>query len=134
MKTDDPSYVMKIDTATGKTIWRVERLSDAAKSRRTRTRRRPGRANGRAELVITGGDVVSGHDPVSGKEFWRADVLNPSGRATTGSWRRRRSSGDLIIAPSRNNPMVAIRPGGKGDVATSHVAWTFAQDRTCRRR
>jgi hypothetical protein len=23
--------------------------------------------------------------------------------------------------------MVAIRPGGKGDVAASHVAWTFAQ-------
>ena len=23
--------------------------------------------------------------------------------------------------------MVAIRPGGKGDVAESHVAWTFAQ-------
>ena len=29
MKTDDPSYVLRIDKATGKTIWRVERPTDA---------------------------------------------------------------------------------------------------------
>ena len=33
--------------------------------------------------------------------------------------------GDLIIAPSRNNPLAALRPGGSGDVAGTHVAWTF---------
>jgi outer membrane protein assembly factor BamB len=35
--------------------------------------------------------------------------------------------GDLIIAPTRNNPMVAMRPGGAGDVARTHVVWQFAQ-------
>ena len=29
------------------------------------------------EIVITGGDVVTGHDPATGKELWRADGLNP---------------------------------------------------------
>ena len=29
MKTDDPSYVLRIDKATGKTLWRVERPTDA---------------------------------------------------------------------------------------------------------
>ena len=29
MKTDDPSYVMKIDGASGKTLWKVERPTDA---------------------------------------------------------------------------------------------------------
>ena len=29
MKTDDPSYVLKIDPMTGKTLWRVERHTDA---------------------------------------------------------------------------------------------------------
>jgi outer membrane protein assembly factor BamB len=33
----------------------------------------------------------------------------------------------LVIAPTRNNPLVALRPGGTGDVAGSHVVWTFAQ-------
>jgi hypothetical protein len=29
MKTDDPSYILKIDAMTGKTIWRVERPTEA---------------------------------------------------------------------------------------------------------
>ena len=29
MKTDDPSYVLRIDAQTGKTRWRVERLTKA---------------------------------------------------------------------------------------------------------
>jgi outer membrane protein assembly factor BamB len=128
MKTDDPSYVMKIDAATGKTVWRVERLTPAqSESPDSYTTPAWIEAGGRAELVITGGDVVSGHDPATGKEYWRADVLNPQrGRA----YRIIASPtivGGLIIAPTRNNPMVAMRPGGSGDVASTHVAWTFAQ-------
>ena len=29
MKTDDPSYVMKVDGKTGKTIWKVDRPTHA---------------------------------------------------------------------------------------------------------
>ena len=78
MKTDDPSYLLKIDTMTGKTIWRVERPTDAVfESPDSYTTPAWIEANGRAELIITGGDVVSGHDPATGREYWRADVLNP---------------------------------------------------------
>ena len=128
MRTDDPSYVLKVDRMTGKTIWRVERLTNAIReSPDSYTTPAWIEANGRAELIITGGDVVSGHDPSTGKEYWRADVLNPQ----RGSAYRIIASptivGDLIIAPTRNNPLVAMRPGGSGDVAATHVAWTFAQ-------
>jgi outer membrane protein assembly factor BamB len=84
-------------------------------------------ANGRAELIITGGDVVSAHDPATGKEYWRADVLNPS---RNGAYRIVASPTiveGLIIAPTRNSPMVAMRPGGNGDVAATHVVWSFTQ-------
>ena len=128
MKTDDPSYVLKIDRLTGKTLWRVERPTPAVReSPDAYTTPAWIEANGRAELIITGGDVVSSHDPATGKEYWRADVLNP----TRGSAYRIVASptvvDGLIIAPSRNNPLVALRPGGSGDVAATHVAWTFAQ-------
>jgi outer membrane protein assembly factor BamB len=128
MKTDDPSYVLKIDRMTGKTIWRVERPSPAVReSPDAYTTPAWIEANGRAELIITGGDVVSGHDPATGKEFWRADVLNPS-RGTSHRIVASPTVVDgLIIAPSRNDPLVAMRPGGNGDVAATHVAWTFAQ-------
>jgi outer membrane protein assembly factor BamB len=128
MKTDDPSYVMKVDRATGKTLWRVERPTPAVReSPDSYTTPAWIEANGRAELIITGGDVVSAHDPATGKEYWRADVLNPD---RNGAYRIVASPtivDGLIIAPTRNNPMVAMRPGGNGDVAATHVVWSFAQ-------
>ena len=32
------------------------------------------------EIVITGGDAVTGHDPATGKELWRVRGLNPDRR------------------------------------------------------
>ena len=53
MKTDDPSYVMKIDGKTGKTIWRVERLTEAvSESPDSYTTPAWIEAGGRSELVI----------------------------------------------------------------------------------
>ena len=128
MKTDDPSYVMKIDAMTGKTLWKVERPTIARnESPDSYTTPLWVPVAGGAELVITGGDAVTGHDPATGKELWRADVLNPS---NNGNYRIVASPtlvDGLIIAPSRVNPLVAIRPGGRGDVAASHVVWQFAQ-------
>jgi outer membrane protein assembly factor BamB len=128
MKTDDPSYVLKIDTMTGKTIWRVERLTDAVhESPDSYSTPTWIEANGRAELIITGGDVVSGHDPETGREYWRADVLNPNRGTAYRIVSSPLIAGGLIIAPTRNNPMVAVRPGGGGDVAKTHIVWSFEQ-------
>src|SRR5688572_8218293 len=78
MKTDDPSYVLRIDNATGRTLWRVERptraISESPDSYTTPALLQYGAST---EIVISGGDVVTGHDPASGKELWRADGLNP---------------------------------------------------------
>jgi outer membrane protein assembly factor BamB len=128
MKTDDPSYVLKIDSMTGKTIWRVERHTDAVfESPDSYTTPAWIESDGRAELIITGGDVVSGHDPQTGREYWRADVLNPSRNSSYRIVASPFVVGGLVIAPTRNNPLVAVRPGGTGDVARSHIAWSFAQ-------
>ena len=91
LHTDDPSYVLRIDTLTGKTVWRTERPTDALhESPDSYTTPALLQHDGKTEIVITGGDVVTGHDPVTGKELWRADVLNPEQRAAaTGSSRRR---------------------------------------------
>ena len=123
MKTDDPSYVLKIDAASGKTLWKVERPTIARQeSPDSYTTPAVIRAGGRTEIIITGGDAVTAHDPATGKEYWRADILNPQNQ---GNYRIVASPlivGDMIIAPSRVNPMAALRPGGSGTVA---AAWTF---------
>ena len=128
MKTDDPSYLLKIDKMTGKTLWRVERLTEAQnESPDSYTTPTWVEVNGRSELIITGGDVVSGHDPATGREYWRADVLNPRRDRAYRLVASPTIVGDLIIAPARTNPLLAIRPGGNGDVAKSHVVWEFTQ-------
>ena len=86
------------------------------------------------ELVVTGGDAVTGHDVNTGKELWRANALNPT---NDGAYRIVASPvvhGELIIAPSRERPMLVMRPGGRGDVAGSHIMWQFQKGPTCRRR
>ena len=128
MKTDDPSYLMKLDKKTGKTIWRTERptkaIQESPDAYTTPALLRHGTVT---EIVTTGGDTVTGHDPASGKELWRVEGLNPD----KDPWYRIIASplvaGGLVIAPTRVRPMLAIRPGGRGDVTTTHVAWSFAR-------
>jgi outer membrane protein assembly factor BamB len=125
MRTNDPSYLLRIDKATGKTIWRVERPTQARfESPDAYTTPALLRYGASTEIVITGGDVVTGHDPATGKELWRANGLNPS---NDGSYRLVASPvvyGDVIVAPSRERPIIALRAGGRGDVTRSHVLWS----------
>ena len=126
MKTDDPSYLLRIDGATGKTVWRVERPTKAqAESPDAYTTPALVQRGSQAEIVITGGDVVTGHDPATGKELWRANGLNP----TNDPWYRIVASpvvhGDLVYAPTRVRPLLALRTGGRGDVTQSHRVWSF---------
>jgi outer membrane protein assembly factor BamB len=128
MKTDDPSYLLGIDAATGKTLFRVERPTDAPMESpdayTTPTVLRKGQA---VEIVLTGGDVVTGHDPKTGKEIWRASGLNP-GRE--GNYRIVASPvavGDVVVAPTRVRPMLALRGFGRGDVSRSALLWSFDQ-------
>jgi outer membrane protein assembly factor BamB len=126
MRTDDPSYLLRIDAATGKTIWRVERPTSARfESPDAYTTPALVRSGATVEIVVTGGDVVTGHDPATGKELWRANGLNPH---NDGGYRIVASPvvyGDLIVAPSRERPMLVLKAGGRGDVTKSHLLWSF---------
>jgi outer membrane protein assembly factor BamB len=125
MKTDDPSYVLRINKATGKTVWRVERPTDAIQespdSYTTPALLRHGKAT---EIVITGGDVVTGHDLATGKELWRAKGLNPENAPFYRIVASPIVHDGVIYAPTRVKPLLAFRPGGRGDVTTSHLLWS----------
>ena len=126
MKTDDPSYVMKIDGSSGKTLWKVERpteaLQESPDSYTTPALLQYGQTK---EVVVTGGDVVTGHDLDSGKELWRADGLNPDKARNYRIVASPIVAGGIVVAPSRVRPMLAIKPGGRGNISTTHVAWSF---------
>ncbi len=126
MKTDDPSYLLRIDPATGKTVWKVDRPTHAqSESPDSYTTPALVRQGTTTEIVVTGGDVVTGHDPASGKELWRADGLNPTNDRNYRIIASPLVIGDVIIAPTRQRPMLALKAGGRGDVTTSHKLWEF---------
>ena len=125
MKTDDPSYLLRVDKKTGKTVWRVERPTSAVRespdSYATPGLLRQGKAT---EIVISGGDCVTGHDPATGKELWRANGLNPDNdpfHRTVGS---PVIFDDMIFAPSKVRPLLALRAGGRGDITATHLLWS----------
>ena len=127
MKTDDPSYLLRIDKATGRTIWRVERPTKARnESPDAYTTPALLQYGNSTEIVLTGGDVVTGHEPATGRELWRADGLNPDNDANYRIVASPVTYGDLIIAPTRERPMLVLKAGGRGDVTKSNLLWTFA--------
>jgi len=126
MRTDDPSYLLRIDKKTGKTVWRVERPTNAIReSPDSYTTPALVRQGNTVELVITGGDCVTGHDPATGKELWRANGLNPNNNPNYRIIASPVVYEGVVYAPTREKPLLAIRAGGRGDVTESHKLWAF---------
>ena len=125
MRTDDPSYVLRIDKKTGKTVWRVERPTTAIRESpdayTTPALLRYGKTT---EIVVAGGDCVTGHDPATGKELWRANGLNPDNNPSNRIVASPVVFNDVIYAPTRVRPLLALRAGGRGDITTSHLLWS----------
>ena len=125
METDDPSYVLGIDAATGKTLWHVERPTDAInESPDSYSTPMLATVEGKTQLIVAGGDYLTGHDRETGRELWRAGGLNPQ-KAT--NYRTIASSlvvGDIVFTPSRRKPFIAFRAGGSGDVSKSNRLWS----------
>lgn len=125
MKTDDASYVVRINKTNGKTVWKVERPTNAEReSPDAYTTPALLRAGKTVEIVITGGDVVTGHDHATGKELWRANGLNPDNNPSYRIVASPVVFGDIIYAPTRVKPLLALRAGGRGDISSSHVLWS----------
>ncbi len=126
MKTDDPSYLLRIDRKTGRTIWKVERPTTAIRESpdayTTPALLRYGKA---VEIVISGGDCVTGHDPATGRELWRANGLNPENHPFNRIVASPVVFDDVIYAPTRVKPLLAIKAGGRGDITESHRLWAF---------
>src|SRR5206468_3658760 len=65
-KKDVPneSYLLALDPANGKELWRQLRPSEAvAESREAFTTPVPYEEGGRKQLIVIGGDCLTGHDP-----------------------------------------------------------------------
>jgi outer membrane protein assembly factor BamB len=126
MRTDDPSYIVSFDAKTGKVQWRQERPTDAQReSPDAYTTPVLLKHEGKTQFVISGGDYVTGHDFKTGKEIWRAAGLNPLNRPNYRVVPTPIIVDGLIYAPTRKNPLLALKVGGTGDITESHLVWKY---------
>jgi outer membrane protein assembly factor BamB len=125
MKTDDPSYVFALDNKTGKTVWKVERPTDAKhESPDNYSTPTLVRVDGKLQLVVSGGDYVTGHDLENGREIWRMGGLNPNRERFYRTIASSIVVGDTVYTTStRGKPFLAFRAGGQGDITATHLVW-----------
>ncbi|MHC4174982.1 MAG: outer membrane protein assembly factor BamB family protein [Planctomycetota bacterium] len=119
------SYILAMNPATGKDLWRQIRPSKAvAESREAFTTPIPYSFNGKKQLLVVGGDALTGHDLKTGKELWRWGTWNPR---RIRHWRLVPSPvvGEdiILVCAPKNDPIYAIRPRGTGVYDDSAIAW-----------
>ncbi len=124
---DMRSYILALDPATGKDLWKAIRPSDA-QMETLESFASPvcGEVNGKRQLFIIGGDCITGHDAATGAELWRWGNWNPD------------QNKNLRLVPSvvigdgialacapKKRPVFGVKLGlsGKQDDAAA-LAWT----------
>ena len=112
---DTDSYLLNLDSASGKTKWRVDR-GGTFNSYSTPLVVPSG---GTHELIVNSSEGLSGHNATTGELLWHIQETNrfPIPMAVF-------HDGTIYTSRGyRSGPYMAIRPGGKGDVSKSHVTW-----------
>jgi outer membrane protein assembly factor BamB len=126
------SCLLAIDPRTGEDVWRTVRPHSDAGDESGESYATPlgFEGAGRAEVVLIGGDAVTGHDWQSGRELWRWAGYNP---------RKRRNyrvvptplamGGTLLVCAPQGGPVFALRGGAEGVAGDEQVLWR-AEDLT----
>ena len=113
--TQADSFLLALDVATGKTVWKTERQELPSWGTPTVIATPAGE-----ELVTNASNFIRGYDPGTGKELWR---LGGSSKITAPT--PFGANGLIVIASGRGpeRPIFIVRPGARGDI-------TLAKDQT----
>jgi len=108
------SFVAAFDKTTGKTLWKTPRMETVGWGTPIVIR-----ADTRDELIVSSQRRVAAYDPDSGKELWTVRGMSFEVIPTPVV-----GHGLVFASSGRQGPTLAIRPGGNGDVTSTHVAWS----------
>jgi outer membrane protein assembly factor BamB len=128
-KVERDSFLLCLDPATGKNLWRHVRPTDAiSEAQEAYTTPIPSDTGSGAEILVVGGNYVTAHDADNGAELWRCAGLNLRGEKF---WRVVPSpvvgDGLVIACGPKRDPVLAIKDGGHGLVTETHLAWKFTE-------
>ena len=108
------AFVGAFDKKTGKPIWQTPRSENVGWGTAVVIT-----TGARDELIVSSQRRVAAYDPDSGKELWSARGMSSEVIPTPVV-----GHGLVFASSGRAGPTLAIRPGGSGDVTSSHVAWS----------
>ena len=115
----DAAFVVALDKHSGKVRWKTWRRRPWSQAYTTPLVIRHGEQD---QLVSVGASYAAAYEPQSGKEIWR--VSYPGGFSNVP--RPVADHGLVYITTGFQQPsLLAIRPGGTGDVTQSHLAWSL---------
>lgn len=109
------SSLVALDLKTGESVWKTERESKPRGGWSTPILIEN---EGKRELVLNGELGVRGYDPKTGKELWFCKAFNGRGSPVPDF-----ANGLLHVVSGKPGDTYAVKPGGKGDVTKSHMAW-----------
>ena len=107
------SFVAAFKASTGEVIWKKDRAETVGWGTPIVID-----AGDRDELIVSSQRKVYAYDPDTGAELWsvRGNTFEVIPTPVVGH-------GLVFCSSGRAGPTLAIRPGGKGDVTETHVAW-----------
>ena len=130
----DVQYLVALDKATGKTVWRTDRSTDFQDLDPNGKPKRDGdmrkcystpiiaKVDGRDRLVSPGAKAAWAYDPMTGKELWQFRYKNHSSAS-----RPIYANGLLYINSGYSvAELFAVKPGGSGDITASNKVWGVA--------
>jgi len=124
------SYLLCVDPATGRDIWKSMRDTDAPReAMEAYTTPYPFIRDGNPLIVLAGGDHVTGHDPADGHEVWRSPSLNPRRNPAYRLVPTPVSVGDLLfVCIPRGHGLIALRPAGQGRLCPESIVWRTSRN------
>jgi outer membrane protein assembly factor BamB len=128
------AWVIALDKATGKEVWKVERKSDG-KDECEHSYASPclWQVGKEAYLITHGNDYAIAHRLEDGSEIWRVGDLNPKNKynRTLRFVASPVAVSDLIVVPSaKNGPVVAVKPDASGTINNGDAGevWRMAHN------
>jgi len=115
---ESASYLLAVDTRTGRTLWKVDRPTGVTSYSTPAIVPAP---QGE-ELIVNSSVGVEAYEPATGRPLWHFTEAN-SFPIPVAMYH------DGLIYLSRgyrSGPYAAIRPGGRGDIAKTNVVWHMA--------
>ena len=110
----DKGFLLALDKNTGKERWMGKR----GMARISHSTPVVIQVNGKDQIISVAGDAIQGFEPTDGKLIWTVTNKGEPCVPTP-------AIGDGLIysTPSGTDPILAVRPDGKGDCTATHIAW-----------